>query len=493
MRLSIPGGEPTGVMAERFGDIGGGSTVAWTPARASRLARRAAPLVILPAVVFAIVVAIVDTARKETTYRSQAQVAVAQTPPRAPTPSLVTQAMTSDAVLRETVRRAGVALDLSEARSALTASSDTGTGIVTLVAQRPDSTSAASLADAYATVFRSTLDGAVRAQIQKRRALLRTTISKLQPKSGDVYNSLLTQSLSLDSAIATPVTTLVSPASTPVGATTGMKRDVAAALVLGALLGIGAAGLREVTSRRIDDADEIGARLGLPVVWSPGEGEAALAATLLDQRLGGAGLVAVVGAAPDAGGAEFAAGLACAFADGGRETILVDASFDAPGLDGIAARRVPGLSDVAAGSATIEDAIGPSADGRPCLRVVPAGEGNGRAVDLLRKPSLQSALDELRTRAELVVVHAPEAPEVAEAAAVAVRANGLVVVVRSESVTAPEVDQLRGFLSLLPVPKLGVAVTPAARGRRNGPASAQKPPVSERARPVETVGGGGDS
>ena len=137
--------------------------------------------------------------------------------------------------------------------------------------------------------------------------------------------------------------------------------------------------------------------------------------------------IALTSAVPSEGKSTMAAHLAVANADRGKKTLLVDADLRRPSLHskfGLAPRQ--GLSNVLTGELPWQDAILPI-EGRPNLKLLPAGPGSHRAADLIG-PRLSSLLDEFGKEYDLVILDSPPLLGFAECLQIATAADGVLIV-----------------------------------------------------------------
>lgn len=124
---------------------------------------------------------------------------------------------------------------------------------------------------------------------------------------------------------------------------------------------------------------------------------------------------------------EVLANLAVVEAQSGRRVIAVDADLRRPALHdlfGLAAE--PGLATVLAGEAELGAALreGPV----PGLRVLPAGPIPPNPAELLGAPAMAEALAAMTADADLVLVGAPPVVAVTDAALLAPRLDGVLLV-----------------------------------------------------------------
>lgn len=99
-----------------------------------------------------------------------------------------------------------------------------------------------------------------------------------------------------------------------------------------------------------------------------------------------------------------AANLATALAEAGTAVILVDADLRHPALSGIfGSPHRPGLADLLAGTASVEEVAVPAAD-VPGLRLITAGDPADRAAHIFQMNRLSRAFGDMRAQADVVVV-----------------------------------------------------------------------------------------
>jgi tyrosine-protein kinase Etk/Wzc len=235
-------------------------------------------------------------------------------------------------------------------------------------------------------------------------------------------------------------------------------RNLALATVLGLVLGIVLALVREYMDRRLHSSDRIEALYGLPTMaripgMALGDGREDRAAALvaLDdaQSVGaesfrnlrtnvrfvrkgrGADELVVTSPSPGEGKSLTAANLAITLAQQGRPTLLLDADmrrpvqhtqFDAP--------QVPGLSDCLLADELIDGVIRPTM--LESLFVLPAGSQPPNPAELLDSPQMDRLLETLRTRYDAVIIDSPPVLAVTDSAVLAPKTDGVILVVRAE-------------------------------------------------------------
>jgi capsular exopolysaccharide synthesis family protein len=105
----------------------------------------------------------------------------------------------------------------------------------------------------------------------------------------------------------------------------------------------------------------------------------------------------------------------------------------------------PGLSEVLADEASLDDALCPTE--LPNLQVLPAGAPFSNPSRLLRSPEMSAVLEEVRKRFPFAVVDLPAVLKSSDAAVLARQADGVVVVVRAGSTDMRAVQQAHQLLA----------------------------------------------
>jgi capsular exopolysaccharide synthesis family protein len=231
-------------------------------------------------------------------------------------------------------------------------------------------------------------------------------------------------------------------------------------IVFGALLGlivmIAAAFIWETTDDRIRTAEDVERVTGLGVIGrilrmpgSKGRKELYSLASLLYPRspvaeafralrtnLEFASLderhrtIVVTSAAASEGKTVVAANLAVAYAQSGRQVILVDADLRLPGVHTIfGLDSAPGLTDLALSEGlTLQDVLQPTEV--PGLRIIAAGTIPGNPAELLGSLRVKGLLAAMRGEADHVVIDTAPVGVVTDAALLAADADATIFVVR---------------------------------------------------------------
>jgi protein-tyrosine kinase len=129
-----------------------------------------------------------------------------------------------------------------------------------------------------------------------------------------------------------------------------------------------------------------------------------------------------------------------------RQVVLVDADLRRPSvhaLFGLDAHG-PGLSDVLAGQATLDEVLVYLPDYR--LTIVPAGTTPQFPTELLGSAAMRRTLDTLRARFDRVLLDLPAVMPLADVGTVAPLADGVVMVVRAGATQRPALDRALAML-----------------------------------------------
>lgn len=282
----------------------------------------------------------------------------------------------------------------------------------------------------------------------------------LQSQLNQISNRIVERQLELTEARSTgPVAEVLRAAETQSSAVSPDPiRDGTTGLVIGLLLGLSVAVLRDQLDDRVRDVADVVRVLHAPsgfaipphdasakadaVTARASMGEDALeayralaidvAATLrrTDQRS-----VLVTGAHRGAGASTLATQLAITLARSGRLVLLVSADIRDPSVERqLGTGEAPGLVDVLERRVKPADAVQRTAV--PRLYVMPAGSHELRAPELLASRGMESVVGLLEDAADIVVYDTPPVGERADALAAA-GAVGRAIVVAGAEVTRP--------------------------------------------------------
>jgi polysaccharide biosynthesis transport protein len=340
----------------------------------------------------------------------------------------------------------------------------------------------------------------------------RTLYTELQAKA---------QQLETAEALATGNTSVIRE-PTVAGATKIRPRPLRNALLaaaVGLILGTVIAFFRDAIDTRIRSADEVAERLGAPLLariperprrLHPGDGVVMLTdpngtdsesfrvlRTNLDvvtlERQ--ARTIMITSASEREGKSTTVANLAVALARAGKSVVLVDLDLRRPFLDILfGLRGRPGVTNVVLDEVSVDEALsqvwapeegngddsplpetsstrrkragstresnGPTPHGG-VLHVLTSGRRPPNPGEFVATRAVANLLDELRKRADFLLVDAPPLIGIGDAMTISSKVDGTVAVVRMNVLTRPQVAELRRLLETSPATTLGFVITGA--------------------------------
>ncbi len=419
-------------------------------------------------------------------------------------------------VARRVLRSTGAELTPEEFLDASSVTPKQNADLLSLSVTDRDPEQAKRLATAYAREFadyRTELDTrtlkSAGAEVEAKLAQL----AKAGDTKSELYQGLVTnlQQLRTLETLQTSNVFPVRGAEEAIQVQPKPVRNAILGLALGLLLGVGLAFLWEALDTRVRSADDIAARLGLTflaripepprklqkddrlVMLADPTGVNAEAFRMLRTNLEfvridrPAQAIMVTSCVEREGKSTTIANLAVALARAGQRVILVDLDLRRPYLHKFFDLfGVPGVTQVAIGTAGLHEALAPIAitgaerrrgsvlapvdrlRGQPrqgvehgSLRVLTSGPIPPDPGEFVGTHRLDLILQELRGDADIVLVDAPPVLRVGDAMTLSARMDALIVVTRINVVRRHMLQELGRVLAAAPTQKLGFVVTDA--------------------------------
>jgi succinoglycan biosynthesis transport protein ExoP len=256
--------------------------------------------------------------------------------------------------------------------------------------------------------------------------------------------------------------------------------NIALGTALGLLVGLAAAFLRNARDTRIHSAERLRELTGAPLLAEiPTERNARMYPLTLGAPPGSARVeamrklrtnlqfphggrpsrvVVVTSATVGEGKTTTACNLALALADAGARVLIVDLNLRRPDVHHyLQVEPGAGVANVLVGRIAAARATVRWVDGG--VDVLPAGPVPANPSELVASRAMGALLDEVRHRYDFVILDTPAILPVTDAAAVAARADGTVLVVRYDRTAEEQVADAVGGLEAVGAPLLGVVLT----------------------------------
>ncbi len=352
---------------------------------------------------------------------------------------------------------------------------------------------AARLADTFAEQYIQFRRAADRSKVREAQEIVQRQLDALTPseKNGPRGRSISDRAEQLEVLVSlqTGKVELVQRAQVPDSPSSpDTARNVALGIVLGLLLGMGLAFLREHLDRRVRDPKEFEELFDRPLLALIPESRAlARGGPVHDQMLPTgeqeafgmlrANLhyfsadrpvrsVLVTSAAPGDGKSTVSWNLALAAASTGTRVLIMETDLRHPSLaastDQLTA--APGLSTLLAGLMEFDDVVQKTAvpgrvgGGRPdrTMDVLVAGHIPPNPVDLIESERMRKVMREAQERYDLVVIDTPPISVVSDAIPLIREASGVIVVTRVGKSEREAVTRLKTQLQYLDAPTLGI-------------------------------------
>ena len=404
--------------------------------------------------------------------------------------------VTSDAVAVRAKKALRTNLSVKALKASVTPHVDASTLLVLIDARRHFPVLAAQLANVFARAAVDQTQADVRARYKAAAAERRKVVAPLKPAERVAYASTIAR---LDELAATAQpATVIQPADVPTDPVSPHPvRDTFLGALIGLLVGLIAASVREALDRRFASAREIESQLGLPLVgYVPEEmlgrsvvnsrGRKALTSVDLDavQMLianvelldvdSTPKLVVVTSALADEGKSTVAAAMAGASAALGRHTLLVECDLRKAqlakrlGLDGS-----PGLTDYLSGQTALVDVVqkvefpiasnGTRKDKQEgdhlSFSCIVAGSPVPQPVALLHSEKARQFFEAVTSSYDMVVLDATPVLPLADALQLIPASHAVVMCLRATRTTRGQAEAAAAVLERFPDKPAGIVVT----------------------------------
>jgi capsular exopolysaccharide synthesis family protein len=183
-------------------------------------------------------------------------------------------------------------------------------------------------------------------------------------------------------------------------------------------------------------------------------------ALLLSQAEHPPQVILVTSALPREGKTTSAANLAVTLAQLGDRTLLIDADLRKPGIGrllNLGSGKYAGLSSYLAGVSSLE-LVTVQHPAIPNLSAIPTGPLPPNPADLLSSHKLAEAIEELRGKYKFIVIDSPPVMAATDAVILSVRADGVLLVVRSGETPKEAFKRTRDLLLSVKCRILGVVL-----------------------------------
>lgn len=321
------------------------------------------------------------------------------------------------------------------------------------------------------------IDGQATDRSPEQAALIANT-------AGDAFTSVVAD-LERPVSGGTPSVVLrtVQPATVPTDSSSVSSINIIIlGLLAGALVGFGAAVIRERADTTIKSVDDVKKAVLVPnlgtvphedpkvstqaglVRVSPARAEAYRYLRTNLQFLEAthqAQVLMVTSPMPGEGKTSTVLGLAAALAAQGVKTIIVDADLRQPRIaENLNLQSSVGLSNILAGRIDVHHAVQRSASSN--VDVITSGTAPPNPAELLGSPGMPEILRQLRTSYEMILIDSPPVLPVTDAVLLAPSVDGLVLVCRADTTSRAQATRSAEALKMVNAPLIGTVLNDAA-------------------------------
>ena len=357
--------------------------------------------------------------------------------------------------------------------------------IVTITARAPTAEGAKDFANLWGDAFVAVQTDRLLSQLGPLISRLETQLQGSTPEQANSGSEPLSQTVAELKRIRAegtdPTVRVINRAETPTSAVSPKpKLSLAAAILVGLVLGIGGAFGTQLLDTRLRREEQLRQRYRIPILARiplehpkfterfrrrrtpplapdelslPGlDSYRMLGASLSTARLDGAGMrgrtVLVTGPSPGDGKTTSAINLAASLAGAGKRVILIEGDSRRPSISralGIEAEH--GVTSVATGRALLEDALVPADELAPKLQLLLRQPSEAQMSELLSRLSVDTLLLQAERLSDWVVFDSPPLNHVPDTLPMAKRVDDVVLVVRLGNTRLGELDELAELLA----------------------------------------------
>jgi tyrosine-protein kinase len=261
-------------------------------------------------------------------------------------------------------------------------------------------------------------------------------------------------------------------------------QNLGVGLILGLLLGIGLAVLRDVLDTKIRNENDVGLVTASPVLGvvaydqevpshpvilrdepqaAPSEAVRRLRTNLQFIDVANRPKSIVISSSiPAEGKTTIAINLAVSLADTGARVILIDADLRRPSIaEYMSIEGQVGLTTVLIGRADVKDVVQPF--GTSSLDLLPAGQVPPNPSELLGSAAMASLLERLAASYDMVLLDSPPLLPVTDAVVLSKMAGGAVVIVGADRIHRPQLQQSLDSLETAGAHLFGIVMNKIAR------------------------------
>lgn len=363
------------------------------------------------------------------------------------------QLLDSEDFANRVIATSGVTLTTGQVQSAISATTDLNTVLMTATVTDSVADRSLSMARAVSTEF-----GALVAELDAR---------------------------SDTSGVPIVLNVLSGPTLDPTPVSPRPSLNIGLGVLVGLALGVGVAVIRQLRDKTVRSATDLRELSGVPSLGEVAADATARSAPVLTGELGHSPraeefrqirtsiqfadvpttpqVLVVTSAVAGETKSSTAANLAVVFAETGRRVLLVEADMRRPRIsDYLGLERAVGLSNVLARQAEVGDVLQPW--GEHGMFVLPSGSTPPNPSELLGSKHMIGVVDQLRASFDVIVVDTPPLLPVTDAVVAATWSDGVVLVVRHGRSSATEVGIALQSLASVEAPVLGtvLAMAPGA-------------------------------